>query len=138
MEQHISQMMSAGFEPEKLAVQHVGNRGQRIPVPDLAMGKSVGHPGEGQALGDFRILKDINVIVVIDELEPNGAAEDDPDKSGKEDADAADQPFGSVGGVCLEVWAFGVVWHWGFRRQICRPKRPRAIPVLMDHRTLPA
>lgn len=79
MEQHVSQMMPAGIEPEQLAVQHVGKGGERVPMPDLGMGERPDAPIEGQALRDLGIQIDGFRIVVIDELEPKRLAEDDPD-----------------------------------------------------------
>jgi len=46
----IREMMSTGFEPKKLAIKHVGNRRQRMPVPRVIMCESPNHSGQCEAV----------------------------------------------------------------------------------------
>ena len=76
VQQDIDQMMSAGVQPEELAVQHVGKRGERNPVGDLRVGKGPAHRLHGQSLFHHRVLIHILVVIIIDELKMRRLSED--------------------------------------------------------------
>ena len=64
MKEQIVEMVPLGVQPIKLAVQHVGNPRQRVPV--AGMGRSKGPPNtiRGQARTHMGILNDVFIIVI--------------------------------------------------------------------------
>ena len=89
MQQDVCQMMSPRLETEKLTIQHVRNRGKRMPVVRMHMSEGPLNPVEGEAVCDPWILVNVLIVVVIDKLVPEGLAEDDPDNSHKKNTDNA-------------------------------------------------
>ena len=96
MQQHVRQMMSPRPETVEFAIQHVRNRGQRMPVVGMHMREGPLHPVESKAARDPWIFVHVLVIIVVDELVPEGLAEDDPDNSHKEETNT-DPLFVSAG-----------------------------------------
>ena len=76
MQTDIDQMMSAGIQTEKLAIDHVGNRGQWMPVLRMNMSKGPDDTAPGQPGLDIRILENIRAVVVVNEIEVPGLEED--------------------------------------------------------------
>ena len=89
MQQHIRQMMSPWLETVKLTIQHVRNGGQRMPVVSVHMRESPLNPVQGETVHDPWIFGNVLIVVVVDELVPEGLAKDDPDNSHKENRDDA-------------------------------------------------
>ena len=70
-------MVSAGvIQSVELAIQHVGEPSQRVPVAGMEVRKGPDDSRGGEAAGNLRIIADILVVVVVDELVPNRLAED--------------------------------------------------------------
>src|SRR5436190_9224091 len=94
MQQHVRQMMSPGLETVKLTIQHVRNRGQRMPIGSMDMREGPLNSIETEAFRDPWILANVLIVVVVDELMPQCLAEDNPDNSHKENTDhAGNNPF---------------------------------------------
>ena len=121
MEQHVSQMMSAGFQLKKLAGRHVRNCRQRIPMANLAVSECVNEPIEGKSLGDVWVLKDRVVVIEIDEIKPKGGTEDQPDKGREKHANSAHRPFRPARGGHRKICTIGFVWHRDIGFGICGP-----------------
>ncbi len=78
-------MVPSGPEAVDPAVQHVGDPGQGVPVAEFAIGQRPAQPFQGQPPLDDGVLIDIRVVVVIDELVPDGLAEDQDDGQEQKD-----------------------------------------------------
>ena len=61
-------MVSAWFQAEKLAIDHVRDRGQGMPVVIIEMSERPSHSRNREALSNIRILVNVFIIVVIDEV----------------------------------------------------------------------
>ena len=92
VEQDIGKMMAAGVQSVKLAVQHMGKPGQRVPVEAVDMGKRPAKSLPGQTLLNDRVLIHIHVVVVSDKVVPQRLAEDQPDNGCQENADPRNRP----------------------------------------------
>ena len=68
MQQDAGQVMAAGPKPVELAIEHVRERRQRMPVDaQRAQENDARSPCERQAGADFTVLVDVLVIIKIDE-----------------------------------------------------------------------
>jgi len=76
MKEHIRKVMPTGAEPEQLAIEHMRNTRQRMPVSRMKMGKRSNHAIEREALDDARIFININVVIEIDEIVPERLPKD--------------------------------------------------------------
>ena len=65
VEQHIGQMMPPGVQAEELAIEHVRQRGQRIPLAVGPVGEGPPDAVAGQARGDMGVSVDKDAVVVI-------------------------------------------------------------------------
>jgi hypothetical protein len=86
-------MMSARIKAVNLAVQHVGNPGQRMPVGRMDVGKSPDDSLGSQTQGNLGVFEDIFVIVKINELIMTCLPENDPYDCDKEHTDAQNHPM---------------------------------------------
>jgi len=77
----LDQMVPRRIESEQLAIQHVRNRCQRMPISGVRMCERRQHTVDGYARGDLRILVDIGLIVVADEVMTEGLPKHDPRQS---------------------------------------------------------
>lgn len=68
VEGDVRQMMKAGADAKPLTIQHVGQRGDRMPIPHHGMGERVAKTVRGQAGLDLLVFGDELRIVVIDEV----------------------------------------------------------------------
>src|ERR1043166_1899818 len=78
MEEHAGEMMPARLQPEQLTVEHVRERGQRMPVARVRVRKRPDHIAEAQSSAHDRVLVDVNVIVEVNEIMPKRLPEHDP------------------------------------------------------------
>jgi hypothetical protein len=79
-------VMPAGPQPKQLAIEHVRNGRERVPVLRVDMGEGPPDALPAQPAVHVRILQDVKRIVVIDELVVECLSKDNPDE--REDADA--------------------------------------------------
>ena len=68
MQDDVSEMMSPGFFAEELAIQHMGNSSEWMPVRCVDMSKCPPDAIKRQAASDVRII--VNVIPVVVTNEP--------------------------------------------------------------------
>lgn len=87
MKEHIRKVMPTGVEPEQLAIEHMRNTRQRMPVSRMKMGKCSNHAIEREALDDARIFININVVIEIDEIVPERSPKDQPDDCNQTETD---------------------------------------------------
>ena len=78
VQEDIREMMSAGLEPKELAIEHVGNRRQRMPVPRVAVPERPNDSGQGEAAGYDRVFIDVDVIVEVNEFVTKRLPENEP------------------------------------------------------------
>jgi len=78
MQQNVCQMMSARLEPVRLAIQHVRNRGEGVPVNSMRVGESPLDPLDRETGDYYGIIVNIVAVVVIYEPVPERLTEDDP------------------------------------------------------------
>src|ERR1051326_7931536 len=78
MEEHAGEMMPARLQPEQLTIEHVRERGQRMPVARVRVRKRPDHIAEAQSSAHNRVLVDVNVIVEVNEIMPKRLPEHDP------------------------------------------------------------
>src|SRR5207245_7374768 len=78
VQHNIGEMMSAGIEPKELAIEHVGDRRQRMPVSRVAMRERRNNSGQREAAGYDRVFIDVNVIVEINEFMVQRLVENKP------------------------------------------------------------
>ena len=67
-------MMAAGVEPIKLAIKHVRDGGERMPIAGMHMGKGPGNSMKGEATLDDGIFVDVGIVIVIEESVPQSLA----------------------------------------------------------------
>ena len=78
LEEDIDKMMASWIEPEKLAIQHVGNACQWVPVIGMTISKSPSYPVDRQTTGHFGIFINVPVIIVVNEIVAKRLTEDQP------------------------------------------------------------
>lgn len=76
MEQDIGEVMTAGVQSVELAVQHVREPGQGMPVMRMAVSEGPADAGQGQTLYNLRIIIHILVVIIIDKPMTERLAED--------------------------------------------------------------
>src|ERR1700719_1012804 len=80
-------MMSPWLKAIQLAIQHMRDRGQRVPVSRMNMSECPSDPGKCQSSGDLRVLVDVVPVIVADELVVNDPVEGEPDNCRQDNAD---------------------------------------------------
>jgi hypothetical protein len=88
VQEDIREMMSAGIEPKELAIEHVGDRRQRMPVPGVAVRERPNDSGQCETAGYDRIFIDVNVIVEINEFVTKRLPENQPRHRDQKQANA--------------------------------------------------
>jgi hypothetical protein len=81
MEKDTRKMVAAGIEAEELKIQHVRERGKRMPVSRVGLSEGQADAIERKARGHDRTFINVILIVISDELVPKGLAKDQPDKT---------------------------------------------------------
>ena len=77
MQTDIDQMMRTGIQTEKLAIDHVGNRRQWMPVLRMNMSKGPDNAAPGQPRLGLWVFENVTTVVVVNEIEVPGLEEDD-------------------------------------------------------------
>src|SRR5262249_42589382 len=60
-------VMSGGSGAEQRPVDHVGDPGQRVPVPGVGRGRRPGDSAAGESRPDVGVVEDVDAVVVADE-----------------------------------------------------------------------
>ena len=84
--------MTSGFQPIQLAVKHMRNRRQRMPVLGMNMAKRPGDTGQAEPASYFRIFVDVGLFIVVHEFVPERLAKNNPRNCREKNADADSQP----------------------------------------------
>ena len=80
-------MMQAWLHAEQLAVEHVRQGGDGMPVGGVKMRKGPSDIGKAQPTGHATRAINVIVIIVTDPIEVRGLPENDPDQGGKGEDD---------------------------------------------------
>ena len=89
VKQDVRQMMAPGVESVELAVKHMRDRGEGVPVSRVNMGEGPLNTAWGETVDDSWIGVNVRTIVVVHELVVQRLAECDPDNAGEQNADDA-------------------------------------------------
>ena len=89
MKQNVSQMMSPGLESVELAIQHVRDRGKRMPVGRVNMGEGPLDIARGETADYSWIIVNVRTIVVVHEVVVQRLAKRNPDNACEQNADNA-------------------------------------------------
>ena len=83
MQQHVDQMVPCRIESEQLAIQHVRNRCQRMPISRVRFSECRNDAARRYTRGDPWIVINISLVVVGDEIMTESLSKYDPGKSGE-------------------------------------------------------
>lgn len=86
MEQNIRQVMATRFEIENLAIDHVRDERERMPVACLDIDERPGQTVKRYPLLHQCVSVNVRLVVVVHEIVAERLAEDDPDE--RDDAGA--------------------------------------------------
>jgi len=92
MQAHAHEMVPAGLEAKKLAIRHVRNPGQRVPVAGVAGGKSPNNIRPLQPALNLRVLGDVVRVVIVDEAMPRHRQKDRQGRQCQQQAQHARPP----------------------------------------------
>ena len=70
VKKNIREMMTAGFEIEELAIDHVRNERERMPVAGPRVDKRLDESRQTQSRSDQRISVDVSFVVVVNKVVP--------------------------------------------------------------------
>src|SRR5438477_7934013 len=101
-------MMRAWIHAEQLAIEHVRNRRERVPVLGMNMGERPPDAPPGRSGAHVRIVEHVKRIVIIDKLMAKSLAEHRPRDRNQKNADAEQRP----------ARVFGA-HRWQFRTPSC-------------------
>src|SRR5215831_11848654 len=79
MQQHIGKVMSPWLKAIQLAIQHVGNCRERMPVSRMDVSEGPLNACKGKTTRDLRIYVNIFLVIVIDESVAKGPSKNNPD-----------------------------------------------------------
>src|SRR5262245_858815 len=68
MQERIDQVMTRRLHAEQLAIDHVGNPCQRMPIRSVSRAKCPRDIGPGQACGNVRVFEDVIAVVNVDKV----------------------------------------------------------------------
>jgi hypothetical protein len=72
-------MMSPRLQAIELAIQHVRNRSERMPVSGMGVGERPLNPVERKAICDSWVQDDVTLVVITYEVVAKRSAKSDPD-----------------------------------------------------------
>ena len=68
MNERVHEQMPTGIETKELAVEHMREPGERMPVRGVKSSESPGNPFQRQAAADHGIVPDVKIVIQADEL----------------------------------------------------------------------
>ena len=93
VQQNIRQMMAAGIEDAvELAVQHMRQHRQRMPVRRDAVRENPAEATPAQSMNNPGIFIDVFVVIVVDKLKMQRLPEDNPHRRRQKHADPKNGP----------------------------------------------
>jgi len=88
LEEDVREVMVASVQTVKLTIQHVRQRGERMPVFGMRMRECPDKSVACQAAADLRVLVNVFVVVKINEAMPHRLTEHDPNERDESDTDS--------------------------------------------------
>src|SRR5437016_6937990 len=88
VQEDICGMVTSRLQSIYLAVEHMRDRRQRMPVHGVNMGECPGNAAEADAACYFSVLINVARIVVVNEVVPESLAKNKPGQRGEKKADA--------------------------------------------------
>src|SRR5436853_7239424 len=86
VQQNVCEMMTAGFQIEDLAIKHVRNQGERVPIVRLRVDESFADGVPTQSAANQRIAVDVGLIVIVNEVVPERLTEHAPNQDNEHPA----------------------------------------------------
>ena len=86
--------MSARPQAKKLAIEHVTDGSERLPIADIRTREGPCEACNTKTAHYFRTLVNVGIVIVINEIVAQRLAEDQPCDSGKKNAYARDRETG--------------------------------------------
>src|SRR5213082_1175303 len=80
--------MGAGLKTIQLAVKHVRDRRQRMPIHRMNMGKCPGYTANGKALGYVGIFVNVTWVIIVNKVVLEQLSKDNPREHGQTNANA--------------------------------------------------
>ena len=75
MQQDIDDVRTALIKTKNLAIHHVTDGGERMPIACVRLTECVDKSGKSDAMGDAGIRVNIDIVVVVNEIVEEGSAE---------------------------------------------------------------
>ena len=82
--------MATGVGAPQLAIQHMRQSCQRMPITGMLAAERVNSSGNGQPVTDDRIRVNVGIIIVVDEVVADSLPENEPRYCNEENADKCD------------------------------------------------
>ncbi len=92
VQENIRKMMASRLQPVQLAIQHVRDRRQRMPVHGMNVRECPGNAGGVKTACYLGIFIDVTRIVIVNEVMPKSLTKNNARKQRKTDANAGRQP----------------------------------------------
>lgn len=92
MDNDIRKMMAGRIETIKLAVDHVRNPGERMPVAGMDMDEGPADAARRKAATDLRILEDVIAVIKVDEFVAQRLAKNEPGNRAEKNNDGERKP----------------------------------------------
>lgn len=92
MKQQADEMMPASVQAKELDIEHVRKQGEWVPIAGTVGRPRPFHIGPGQTAGNVRIERDVNWIIVVDEVVVDLRPEGRERGCGKQSADQQQPP----------------------------------------------
>ena len=86
MQKNIHEVMTCRGQAKHLDIQHVRDRGQRMPIAGVLVTKRPHDSAQRHAASDLLVLQHVNVVVVIHEVMTERLSENDPGETEQDDA----------------------------------------------------
>src|SRR5437870_11779539 len=84
--------MGAGLKTIQLAVKHVRDRRQRMPIHRMNMGKCPGYTANGKAVGYVGIFVNVTWVIIVNKVVLEQLSKDNRREHGQTNANAETQP----------------------------------------------
>jgi hypothetical protein len=84
--------MGAGLKTIQLAVKHVRDRRQRMPIHRMNMAKCTGYTAIGKSVGYFGIFVNLTWVIIVNKVVLEQLSKDNPREHGQTNANAETQP----------------------------------------------
>src|SRR6266404_2966958 len=90
LQDNICKVMATCVGAPQLAVQHMRQSCQRMPIAGMLAAERVNSAGNGQPISDERIRVNVGIIIVVDEVVADSLPENEPRYYNEKNADNCD------------------------------------------------